>query len=244
MSSAEASFACAPMQAGLLYETLSGAPGSYTQQVLITCREELEPDALRRAWIELVRRHDALRTSFIIGASTMPRQRVHDDVELGIVIADWRADSEPARESRWQELLLADRQVAFEPAQAPLMRVVICQLANTETRMLWSYHHSILDGRSRVALLGELFDIYAEKPLSRGASHCSRCGPQAAAVIRRPRPSGATFWAGSTNRPPRLAPDRPTATAVPAKKAPRAGFHDDWTPGLRPRSARWHLHMR
>jgi amino acid adenylation domain-containing protein len=170
MSSAEASFACAPMQAGLLYETLSGAPGSYTQQVLITCREELEPDALRRAWIELVRRHDALRTSFIIGASTMPRQRVHDDVELGIVIADWRADSEPARESRWQELLLADRQVAFEPAQAPLMRVVICQLANTETRMLWSYHHSILDGRSRVALLGELFDIYAEKPLSRGAS--------------------------------------------------------------------------
>ena len=199
MSPAEASFACAPMQAGLLYETLNGGPGSYTQQVVITCREELGPDALRRAWLELVRRHGALRTSFIVGASKMPRQRVHDDVELGVVIADWRADSEPKRESRWQELLVADRHVGFEPAQAPLMRVAICQLANTETRVLWTYHHSILDGRSRVALLGELFDIYAEKPPSRGGAANGKASfAQFAewAASRGDDPATEAFWRG------------------------------------------------
>jgi len=167
MSSAQATFACAPMQAGLLYETLSGRRGIYTQQVAVTCRESLDADLLRRAWLVLVQRHGALRTSFLIGESATPRQCVHDKVELGVAIADWRGFSEGERESRWQELLVTDRQVGFELAQPPLMRVAICLLADSETRILWTYHHAILDGRSRVALLGEVFEIYRENPSGR-----------------------------------------------------------------------------
>jgi amino acid adenylation domain-containing protein len=164
MKGEQSTFACAPMQAGLLYETLSGHRGSYTQQVAISCREPLDSEALRRAWLVLVERHGVLRTSFLIGESAIPLQRVHEAVDLGVVITDWRGLGEHERESRWQELLVADRQLGFEPAQPPLMRVAICQFSDSETRVLWTYHHSILDGRSRVALLGELFDTYAGKP--------------------------------------------------------------------------------
>ena len=150
------------MQAGLLYETLSGRSGNYVQQVVVTCGESLDDDALRRAWLALVQRHRALRTGFVIGESAMPRQRIHEEVDLGIVVADWRSLSDDERESRWQELLVAERQAGFEPAYPPLMRVAICRLADAETRLLWTYHHAILDGRSRLALLRELFELYDE----------------------------------------------------------------------------------
>ena len=152
------------MQAGLLYETLSGRSGNYVQQVTVTCRESLDEDALRRAWWALLGRHGALRTSFLIGESALPLQRIHEQVDLSMVTVDWRSLGDDEREDRWQELLLAERQTGFEPAHPPLMRVVICRLASAETRMLWSYHHAILDGRSRLALLRELFELLDAPP--------------------------------------------------------------------------------
>lgn len=151
------------MQAGLLYETLSGRAGTYVQQVVVTCREPIDSEALRRAWLAVVRRHGALRTSFVVGESSLPRQRVHDEVDLGIVALDWRGLDGPERERRWHELLVADRETGFEPAHAPLMRVVICDFGNSETRLLWTYHHAILDGRSRRLVLQELFELYDQE---------------------------------------------------------------------------------
>jgi NRPS condensation-like uncharacterized protein len=141
------------MQAGLLYETLSGRPGAYVQQVLITCREHLDEDALHAAWLSLVERHDVLRTSFVIGEEAKLQQRVHAHAPPGIVTVDWRSLSDEDRTRRWDELLAAERQTGFEPAHPPLMRVAICRLEDEVTRMLWTYHHAILDGRSRLALL-------------------------------------------------------------------------------------------
>lgn len=148
------------MQAGLLYEALSGQSGAYVQQVVVTCREPIDEEALRRAWLALVRRHGALRTSFVVGESAAPRQRIHEEVDLGIVSLDWRGLNRDEREHRWHELLVADRQTGFEPAHAPLMRVVICSFEPGETRVVWTYHHAILDGRSRRFLLREVFELY------------------------------------------------------------------------------------
>jgi amino acid adenylation domain-containing protein len=165
MTGASDTFPCAPMQAGLLYETLSGRGGNYVQQTVVTCHESLDPEALRAAWLTLVRRHPILRTSFVIGESAGPRQRIHEEVDLGVLIPDWRDLDDAGREHRWRELVSAERQAGFEPAHAPLMRVVLCRLADDETRMLWSYHHAILDGGSRFTLLRELFDTYEGKPI-------------------------------------------------------------------------------
>jgi amino acid adenylation domain-containing protein len=150
------------MQAGLIYETLNGRRGNYVQQLVITCHQALDGAALRAAWLALVQRHGALRTSFVIGESTLPRQRVHDDVQLAVAIADWRGLGPDERDRRWHQLLVAERATGFELTYPPLMRVAICRLASEQTRILWSYHHAILDGRSRLLLLRELFELYDE----------------------------------------------------------------------------------
>ena len=78
------------MQAGLLYETLSGRSGAYVQQLTIACEEPLDAGALDRAWRSLLRRHGALRTSFTIGESATALQHVHEEVALAVTIVDWR----------------------------------------------------------------------------------------------------------------------------------------------------------
>jgi hypothetical protein len=151
------------MQAGLLFESLRGSAGLYIQQVVISCEDDLDHVALQEAWEALVRRHEALRTSFQIGDSAAPRGRVHADATLGIVALDWRDLDTDAAERRWTDLLSAERTTGFEPAVAPLMRVAICRFpAAPLTRILWCYHHAMLDGRSRLALLAELFERYRE----------------------------------------------------------------------------------
>jgi amino acid adenylation domain-containing protein len=158
------------MQAGLLYESLSGRAGAYVQQVVITCREHLDEGAIRVAWLRLVERHEALRTSFVIGETAAPVQRIHAYAPPGIVTVDWRGLAEPDRLRQWDELLAAERQTGFEPAHPPLMRVAICRLEDKVTRILWTYHHAILDGRSRLTLLRELFDLYRDATTGRRSS--------------------------------------------------------------------------
>ena len=60
------------------------------------------------------------------------------------------------------------------------MRLVLCRLGPTESRLVWSYHHAIIDGRSRVLILRELFDAYEGRDVT-----ADRPGPDAFAAFAR-----------------------------------------------------------
>jgi len=149
--------ACTPMQAGLVFEALAGEAGAYVQQTVITLHERVDPEALRRAWGDAVARHWALRSSFVVGAEEAPYLRIHEAVEAPLVVLDWTSLGAARRQDRWAEVIAADRATGFDPASPPLMRLVLCRMTDTESRLLWSYHHAILDGRSRLVLLDEVF---------------------------------------------------------------------------------------
>jgi amino acid adenylation domain-containing protein len=145
------------MQAGLVFETLTGRSGVYVQQVMIDLRERVDVDGLERSWRAAVARNWALRSSFEVGASGPPLQRVHAEVDLPVTRLDWTDLDAAGRERRWSELVAADRSTAFDPADPPLLRLVICRLGAEHVRLLWTYHHAILDGRSRLSVLREVF---------------------------------------------------------------------------------------
>jgi amino acid adenylation domain-containing protein len=73
------------------------------------------------------------------------------------------------------------------------MRVALCSFEDAETRLLWTYHHAILDGRSRVELLRELFEIYEGKPTGERAGPPFRQFAEWAAVRGRD-PATEAFW--------------------------------------------------
>ena len=171
---------CTPMQAGLVFEALAGGAGTYLQQSIIRLHEPVDVAALRRAWEGAVARNWALRSSFAVGADAAPTLRVEDMLEVPLVVLDWTDRDGAAQEERFAELLRADRATGFDPAAPPLMRLVLCRLGPTESRLVWSYHHAIIDGRSRVLILRELFDAYERRDAT-----ADRPGPDAFAAFAR-----------------------------------------------------------
>ncbi len=150
-----------PIQQGMLFHHLSGGhPGVDLEQIVCDLREELDAKALLGAWQQVVARHEALRTAFRWEGLEAPLARVHASVELPWVQHDWREMPRAQQESRFADLLREDRQRGFDLSRAPLQRFELVRLGDREHRLVWSFHHLLLDGRSFAHVLREVFTRY------------------------------------------------------------------------------------
>jgi amino acid adenylation domain-containing protein len=157
----EATYPATPLQAGLLFHSLAAeGEGLYVQQLVGRLHEDLDTSALAEAWRRIVQRHAVLRTSFRLDRPERPIQVVSQSAVAPVETRDWRGLPAPAREEELQRLLRADREAGFELENGPLSRLHLCRGDEHEYHLVWSYHHALIDGRSRVIVLGELFALY------------------------------------------------------------------------------------
>src|ERR1043166_3489155 len=154
-----ASYPLSPLQAGMLAQK-AGPSGINITQVLCRLREQIDPRQMQSAWQRAVDRHDALRTSFHWGEGGEGRQQVHSAATLSFT---WTGPLDGI-----EELVRREREAGFNLQNAPLMRVVLAQLGEKDFRLLWTFHHLIIDGRSIGLVLKEVFSIYEE--LCRGVT--------------------------------------------------------------------------
>ncbi|MGD2115523.1 MAG: condensation domain-containing protein, partial [Acidobacteriota bacterium] len=156
-----------PMQEGLLFHSLSDPEvGLYVEQATCTVEGDLNPALLRRAWERVVAHHPALRASFHWRGVERPVQVVRRGVELPWREEDWRGgdgergpDSEEL-ESRFEARVEADRRRGFELERPPLLRLTLVRTGERRWRLLWSYHHLLLDGWSLHLVLRQVFAAY------------------------------------------------------------------------------------
>ena len=158
----EKAYELSPMQQGMLFHAI-GASGSGVDIEQIVCQldERLNAAAMLRAWELIASRHTILRTAFAWEGITEPLQYVYDSVQIPSEISDWRAADAAEQVARWDRLLATDRKHGFDLSRAPLMRLHIVQLGESSYRMLWTFHHALLDGRSFPIVLREVFATYA-----------------------------------------------------------------------------------
>jgi amino acid adenylation domain-containing protein/non-ribosomal peptide synthase protein (TIGR01720 family) len=144
------------MQHGILFHVLS-APGSdlYVEQAAWTIEGEFDPAAFERAWNAAIKRNSALRTCFFTEKLDHPVQVVRQKVALPLEQLDWREPG--AVISGFEE---EQRLRGFVLARAPLMRLASIRLANTTWRIIWTWHHLILDGWSVSLVLADVFAFY------------------------------------------------------------------------------------
>jgi amino acid adenylation domain-containing protein/non-ribosomal peptide synthase protein (TIGR01720 family) len=157
----EKAYELSPMQQGMLFHAI-GEPGSGVDIEQIVCRldERLDTAAMLRAWDLITTRHTILRTAFAWEGIAEPLQQVYESVQIPFEINDWREADEAEQAARWDRLLSADRKQGFDLSRAPLMRLYIVQLADSSYRLLWTFHHALLDGRSFPIVLREVFAAY------------------------------------------------------------------------------------
>ncbi|MEY4579588.1 MAG: Linear gramicidin synthase subunit, partial [Pseudomonadota bacterium] len=120
-------------------------------------RGSLDYTRLQQSFQSLVTRHEALRTSFE-ERDGRGVQRIHAHAQVVLQLLAARG---PDSEQRARELFAAELLQPFDLAQAPLLRVVLIQLADEDHVLAVSLHHMVADGWSMRLLIEEFAQAYA-----------------------------------------------------------------------------------
>ncbi|MCP4659783.1 MAG: amino acid adenylation domain-containing protein, partial [bacterium] len=121
--------------------------------------DRLDRALLARSLNEIVRRHEALRTTFT-SAGGRPVQRIAPVLELEIPVIDLRQLPAKGREAESRRLTTAETRRPFDLSRGPLLRVTVLQLAAEERVILLTIHHIVSDGWSMEVLIRELSALY------------------------------------------------------------------------------------
>ncbi|NOK23759.1 condensation domain-containing protein, partial [Corallococcus carmarthensis] len=136
-------------------------PGSPLYNIPVAMRLEgaLNLGVLKLALREVVRRHEALRTTFAEGA-TGPVQLIHSRLELPLVEQDVTDEPVGAREASALRLLEEEAQRPFDLAKGPLIRGTVVKLGETDHLLMVVLHHIVSDGWSLDVLVREVALLY------------------------------------------------------------------------------------
>ncbi len=153
--SAQTAYPLSPLQQGMLFHALSEPHGGVDiEQLVFTLREPVDAPRLRTAWERVVTRHCILRTAFLAEEGVM-QQVVRESVNVPFVVEAPGMDA-----NAFVAWLKADRARGFAMESAPLLRFHLFRHADDDWRLVWTFHHILLDGRSFPPLIREAFGFY------------------------------------------------------------------------------------
>ncbi|MBE9186425.1 amino acid adenylation domain-containing protein [Microcoleus sp. LEGE 07076] len=210
-----------PIQQGMLFDSLSAQQsGVDIEQVVCTLCEKLNVAEFVQAWRQIVDQYPILRTSFCWFDREVPVQTVHPQVEVPIVDEDWRNLSEGDRTNQLAAYLQADRLQGFDLSQPPLMRLALFHIAETEYKLIWTYHHILLDSTSAITVLQAVFSLY-ESLAGDGKLELKlpRCDRDCIEWMQQDISKAETFWRqylSGFSAPTPLVGDVSRATKMPA----------------------------
>jgi len=125
----------------------------------VPLREKPETKQLEKAFRQLIRRHESLRTSFEIIAGEIV-QRVHDpeDIPFEIEYDDTASEERPG--IHHSSFFIHHFIRAFDLSKAPLLRVGVARAASGKYLLLVDMHHIISDGVSHNILARDFAALY------------------------------------------------------------------------------------
>ncbi|HEU4595055.1 MAG TPA: amino acid adenylation domain-containing protein, partial [Pyrinomonadaceae bacterium] len=132
----------------------------YNASTAVRFRGALDGEVLARCVDEIVRRHEALRTTFKeVGGS--PVQVIAEEVRVPTAFVDYSDLPAGEKEPRLQRLATEETQRPFDLTRGPLLRVTLVRLDAREHVLLLTFHHIIYDGWSFGVFMRELSALYA-----------------------------------------------------------------------------------
>ena len=147
----------APAQARV-WRHCQGTPTTdYTGTRVFEMTGTLDALALQRSISEIVRRHEILRTTYLV-LDGEPAQRAAPATPVPLPIID--VSGEPDPEAAAERAARDEAAQGIDPARDPLVRTVLVRLGGTRHRLLLTMHHLTFDRRSMEIFFGELRALY------------------------------------------------------------------------------------
>ena len=119
----------------------------------------LDVAALEQSLNEIVRRHEALRTTFA-AIDGEPVQLIAPALSISVPITDLTNHSASEREYEAQRIAMELAREPFDLSQGPLFRVLLLRLDKDDHVLVLSMHHIVSDGWSRGVFYRELSLLY------------------------------------------------------------------------------------
>ncbi|MGG6311632.1 amino acid adenylation domain-containing protein [Paenibacillus macerans] len=154
-------YSLTPMQLGMLYHSLrEPASAAYFEQAFLELEGRIDPNLFDRAFRLIVQRHDILRTAFVHEKVRQPVQVVLRNRPANIFHADICGLAETEREAYLSAYAAEDKERGFDLLRDPLIRVALIQTSTDTCRLIWSFHHIVMDGWCLGIVFKELLEGY------------------------------------------------------------------------------------
>ncbi|KAJ3078828.1 hypothetical protein HK102_004218, partial [Quaeritorhiza haematococci] len=145
-----------PLQSGLLLAMMRDQ-SEYTVQIAYEIAGTFEIERFKRAWHLVAEHHGILRTAFVSTSAGL-YQVVHRSVDIDWSDVIWEGEEV---ESEYASFLREDRSRGFTLQSKSMMRFTVAKIKDTDRyRIIWTNHHSILDGWSLPIIFGDVITAY------------------------------------------------------------------------------------
>lgn len=122
-------------------------------------RGQLNIATLRRCLEEIIRRHEALRTTFTVVAD-QPVQIITSPFRLELPVIDFRHIDKKAQKDVISCLITEEAQRCFDLTRGPLIRTMVLWLDEEEFLLLLVIHHIVFDAWSEGIFTREFVSLY------------------------------------------------------------------------------------
>ncbi|MDZ8108273.1 MAG: amino acid adenylation domain-containing protein [Nostoc sp. DedQUE12a] len=131
----------------------------YNIPLALNLTGSLNQAALDQTFNEIVRRHEALRTTFVI-QSGQPVQVINPTLKIPLPVIDLRQLPQAEREIQARQLTTQQAQSSFNLSTDLLLRIKLLRLDETQYILLLTIHHIVSDGWSIGVLMQEIAALY------------------------------------------------------------------------------------
>ena len=132
---------------------------SYNESTTIIFDGTLDVPVLERAFLQVLERHPALRSTFTADGELQIFPPAPVTMQLPVIDLTALPD-ESERNSRFRELCDLEMKTAFDLVRGPLLRLQLVRMASDQHKLIFTAHHMVCDGWSFAVIISNLSELY------------------------------------------------------------------------------------
>jgi iturin family lipopeptide synthetase B len=150
-----------PMQMGMLFHSLLDKESTaYFEHFLFSLKGEIDCHLLEKSFNALIERYDILRTIFHIEDKDQPLQIVLKQRKSKVYFKNIDHLSREEQGQYVQDFMAKDKKRGFDLTRDMLMRLSLLKTGKYSYKLIWSFHHILMDGWCLGIIFKELTRVY------------------------------------------------------------------------------------
>ncbi|MFF2115569.1 amino acid adenylation domain-containing protein, partial [Rhodococcus koreensis] len=151
----------APLQTGLVFHAMLASESTdvYAVQTVLGLSGRVHADRVKAAAQAILDRYANLRVAFVTDV-VEPVQVVLEGLEVPWWESDVSGVDAGERDDELARLLSDDAAAGFDLSEPPLLRFGLVTMGDGDFRLVFSYHHVLLDGWSMPLLMRDMLTVY------------------------------------------------------------------------------------